>query len=625
MSLKRFSASQIKPTGWLLHEMRRDLDGFVGSLDELVPDLFRDDDIYGKNRLTPRVKAKDIGSLNEGWGWEVQYLWWGAEMLSNWLDGLSRYAFVLNDESSKQKVRFYLDRAFDAQAPDGYVGIYSPDLRYHFNGENGELWAQATLFRAALSYDAASGETRYRKKVIDAVECTMKSYPIWNSQPYQTTEDYSGLTHGLMFTDVLYELYLLSNDERYIEYAQFLYEDYCRHPVHDQDLFRNHLRDPQWRMRDHGAHVYEQIRAIITAAVSGTGDYAVLMRAYHAKLPYYLQPSGGPIGDECVLQRCANADQNAYEYCSIFEVSRSYEMLLETTEDLQWAERAEHTVYNAGFAARHPLRSLITYLTHDNADRLMGDGMKTVGIGDNARYKYSATHQDAAVCCVPNAGRLLPYFLQHMYFLQDDVVLVAMFGPSRLTGEWNGKPFELEQITSYPFENKIQFSVISEAPITLHMRIPSWCDRVVTKGIQSDTQNNMLVISCEGTTTFEVEFCSGVKAHVDLMGNDYFTVGALVYSHPVTYREHYGLAYQGISRDIRCEALSQEHKNLRSLVDSAQTAQCVFKGKDIQNPPVYDFHMRDATTEEDVVVEMMPIGCTVLRKTTFAIGDERLD
>lgn len=43
---------EVKPTGWIKAQMLQDLRGFSGNLDQLVPDLIRKDDIYGKDRLT---------------------------------------------------------------------------------------------------------------------------------------------------------------------------------------------------------------------------------------------------------------------------------------------------------------------------------------------------------------------------------------------------------------------------------------------------------------------------------------------------------------------------------------------------------------------------------------------
>lgn len=619
--MKRFPISNIKPMGWLLHEMRRDIDGFVGNLDEVVPEIIVHDDIYGSNRLTKEIKAKDVGSLNEGWDWEIQYLWWGAEQIGNWLDGLVRYAFMLDDTKAKEKARLYLDRAFDAQDDDGYIGIYAPDLRFNFCGENGELWAQTTIIRPALAYDEMSKEPVYRDRIIKAVECTMRNYPAWKSEPYKTKEDYSGLTHGLMFTDVMYELFLLTEENKYIDYARFLYEDYNKHNVHDQDIFREHLLDSEWRFRDHGAHVYEHIRAVITSEISQQEDYHRLIDMFFGKIAYCVQPSGGPIGDECISQRCANAEKTGYEYCSITELAHSYEMMLETTGDLKWADKVEHLIFNAGFAARHPLRSQISYLNCDNSYRMMGDGMSTPGVGENARYKYSAAHRDAAVCCVPNAGRLLPYFLNRMYFKTDDGILIAMYAPSTFTTE----SIVIEQKTAYPFENKIEFVVETIQEKTLYLRIPSWAKSVNVEGVSSSRKQDMLEIRCSGKLKFTITFECGITTKVDLLGNDYFMVDSLVYSYPIEAKEHFGIAYERIYRDCRYEPLENDFEKIRSLCDSVSTAECINLGKDIQNPPVYKFKMMEEGSHKKIEIEMVPIGATVLRRTTFPAGDIRMD
>lgn len=48
--LKVLPLGDIKPSGWIKEQMRKDLDGFVGHLDELVPSLMGDS-IYGSERL----------------------------------------------------------------------------------------------------------------------------------------------------------------------------------------------------------------------------------------------------------------------------------------------------------------------------------------------------------------------------------------------------------------------------------------------------------------------------------------------------------------------------------------------------------------------------------------------
>ncbi|RYD87746.1 MAG: alpha/beta hydrolase, partial [Sphingobacteriales bacterium] len=95
---KELPFNAVKPTGWLKDQVRDNLNGFTGHLDALVPDLIVKDDIYGKDRLTKKVKSKDVGATGGGGGgekpedtsWQVQFLWWNSETQSNWWDGYIR-------------------------------------------------------------------------------------------------------------------------------------------------------------------------------------------------------------------------------------------------------------------------------------------------------------------------------------------------------------------------------------------------------------------------------------------------------------------------------------------------------------------------------------------------------
>jgi hypothetical protein len=60
--------------------------------------------------------------------------------------------------------------------------------------------------------------------VIDNV---LQHYPIHNSHPFATKNpNAGGLTHGLAFTDVLEQLYTITQNHKYQEYIPFLYQEF---------------------------------------------------------------------------------------------------------------------------------------------------------------------------------------------------------------------------------------------------------------------------------------------------------------------------------------------------------------------------------------------------------------
>ena len=56
---KPFPFGTVKPTGWIQTQMEYDINGFLGNLDKLVPDLINDP-IYSSGRLHKNSAAKDL-------------------------------------------------------------------------------------------------------------------------------------------------------------------------------------------------------------------------------------------------------------------------------------------------------------------------------------------------------------------------------------------------------------------------------------------------------------------------------------------------------------------------------------------------------------------------------------
>ncbi|HNO92532.1 MAG TPA: glycoside hydrolase family 127 protein, partial [Anaerolineales bacterium] len=233
---------EIKPAGWMRAQMAHDLEhGFVGHLDELVPDLIQRDDIYGADRLTKAARTKELGVVAKESQWEVQFLWWNSETQSNWLDGMTRAALLLDQPHFIEKARTHIERLLATQDSDGYLGIYAPDLRFNFSGENGELWAQASLFRVLLGWYEATDDERTLDAVRRAVDVTLRAYPIGQSHPFDVKDDFAGVGHGLVFTDILDRLHQITDDETYLVYARWLYEEYSRQPLSQDDIQLPHL------------------------------------------------------------------------------------------------------------------------------------------------------------------------------------------------------------------------------------------------------------------------------------------------------------------------------------------------------------------------------------------------
>jgi DUF1680 family protein len=624
------SFGQIKPSGWIYNQMNNDLTkGFVGRLDEIVPSLIKEDDIYGRDRLTKKYKVKNLGVAEGEVEGSLQLQWWNSETQSNWYDGLVRNTMLLDNEKYNEKVVAYIERILATQDEDGYLGIYEKDLRYKFDFEGGELWAQSTLFRSLLGYYESSKDERVLTAVIKAIGVTMKSYPIGKSTPFKFEQ-----SHGLTIIDTLETLYRLTCNKNYIEYAVWLYDDFSLQKVGEKDAKLNNLLDEEYLFSDHGAHTYEHLRAVVTSYYATNEDkYKKALDGYLNKLDKCISPSGGPIGDEWVGKRTADASMTGYEYCSIHELLNSYSLLLNKSGDMVWADRMEWLLFNAGQGARHPRESSIAYLKSDNSYSMEGTFQYHQENSQHkvqTRYKYSPSHQDAAVCCVPNAGRIYPYYLQSMWMKSEKGLVKTLYGPSVLKTKINGIDVVIEEVSRYPFDGKLTFDISLSEPceFELAFRKPKWCTSCTVNAndikISPIETDDLIIINkiWKKENELQINFTFGIKENTDFVGNSYLSYGPLVFALELDSEEKIVKQYNlPAFRDLYYSPKNNVPNELSfndSLKDSFSIETIGFNEK---NPwrrgLVLKGVMHDKINNQFDKVKLVPMGGTILRKVTF--------
>jgi DUF1680 family protein len=364
----------VKPIGWLKEQMQKDLDGFVGNLDQIVPDLIYDP-IYSTGRLQKNSKAKDLGNHKEGdAAGDEQYKWWNSETQSNWWDGYLRNVLLMDDEKGIQKVKNYVEAILATQDEDGYIGIYAPELRYQFDSENGELWSKASLYRGLLAFYEYTKDEKVFTAVERAVDNVMQNYPINASSPFNSGTSFNGgVSHGLTFTDVLERLYYHTQNEKYRDYALFLYTDFSNTYQSEADVQLKNILNPKYKLKSHGVHTFEHIRTLIIAKyASQNSELTQALDIYLERIKNATTISGGAIGDEWIGERNADATLTGYEYCSLQELLDSYSLLFQKTGNATIGDAIENIFYNAAQGSRNPNHSCIAYLKTDNSFEMLG-------------------------------------------------------------------------------------------------------------------------------------------------------------------------------------------------------------------------------------------------------------
>jgi uncharacterized protein len=602
----------IKPSGWLKVQMKKDMDGFVGNLDLLVPDLINDP-IYGSERLQKQSKAKDLGNLKSGDAeGDEQYKWWNSETQSNWWDGYTRNAFLLDDQQAIEKVKNYINRILATQDEDGYLGIYAKELRYKFTGENGELWSKTTLYRGLLAYYEYTHNENVWNALVRAVDNVMQNYPVNQSQPFFAGKDFSGgVAHGLTFTDVLDRMYQLTGDHKYADYAAFLYLNFSENYSSEKDAQLNNILDPNFKLQSHGAHTYEHLRPLIVAAYAkGTPELKNALQIYLERIKACTTPTGGAIGDEWISGRLADATHTGYEYCSLHELMDSYAALFQKSGDLKAAEEIETIFYNAAQGSRNPDHSCIAYLKTDNSFEMTGTrNGEAEPDRKQTRYKYSPVHQDVAVCCAPNAGRISTYFLQSCWLKEgENTLIAAALGPNILETTIQNIPVKIEEITEYPYQNHFVFRIETGKAVSFQLKIrkPEWAKSIQTKE-HYRLEDGYLVFDREFSKNdqIELEFKADVKVKEDLSHEKYFSYGALIYAKPIEAIEHTGKVYAPGFIDL---TYSPTDSSRYELITKQ-------KAKFLDGKIMID--LKNKNTQKMESAELIPLGKTILRQVSF--------
>jgi len=612
---------EVRPEGWIREQMMEDLDGFVGHLDELVPDLMSDS-IYGKDRLTAEIKSKDVGNI--GLPADPQYLWWNSETQSNWRDGCIRHAILLGDRICLENSEKYIRYILSTQDEDGYLGIYSGDLRYNFRDENGELWAKATLLRGLLAWYEYTGRPDVLAAIEKAVADVMTHYPPDASSPFRSDKPSAGgLTHGLMFTDVLDRLYQLTGNQAYAYYALFLYRDFSEN-VLNEDAQLAKIMDPSYKLKGHGVHTYEHLRPLAVAAwSSGNPALNKALNRYIDRIRRCMTPTGGPIGDEWIGGRKADATSTGYEYCSIHELMDSFCNLLQKSGEAAYGDLAEQIFFNAARGAHHPVKSCIAYCKTDNSYAMTGTMNGEPGeSGKQTRFKYSPAHQDVAVCCVPNAGRIMPYYVKSMWMKDPEGLAATLLGPCRVQTRVNGEMVRIREETDYPVGNCLIFSISVETPIafTLKVRKPAWAAKYKVSHDYRVAEGFILINRTwqEGDSV-RIEFFPEPVPRQDQNQEFFYKYGALVFAHPIEGRETVTKNYlvRGLA-DLEYDPVNPVFYEY-SAVGNAKQKTAGSGRESIWKRTSLDVTLLNRTNGRLESVPFYPAGSTILRQVTFGV------
>ena len=421
----------IKPTGWLLRQLRLQAEGQTGQLEEIWDDV-------GANSAW-------LGGTGEDW-----------ERGPYYLDGLVPLAYLLEDEALLAKQQRWIDAILTSQRDDGNFGPTSND----------DWWPRMVALKALTQYAEVSADER--------VIPFMKRYFRYqlSNLPDKPLFDWGQVRGGDNVLSVYWlferigESWLLDLAELLIsqtaDWGEYLTKQLITEPATEF----NHLT--------HCVNVAMGLKlpALRYLLEHDSQHLGILYKALENLDIHHGQVHGIFSGDEWLA---GTEPHHGVETCEVVEYLFSLETLLRVYGDAKLGDRLERVAYNALPACCTADMSAHQY--HHQANQVL----VSVDIRD-----WTMSSDDANIfglephfgCCTANMHQGWPKLTRSLWMKTPDEGLAALvYGPCEVSAELAGHRVRLKIETNYPFEEtleiKVQLREVLHFPIEL--RIPAWC------------------------------------------------------------------------------------------------------------------------------------------------------
>ncbi|WP_296668080.1 beta-L-arabinofuranosidase domain-containing protein [Demequina sp.] len=622
--------STIQLSGWMEQGARAALAGYIGQMPSLCVE------VGGETFASGRVGAGSAARNAEN------VTWWNGESEGNWLSAWLGHVALVGSESDRDQAVERLERILAHQSEDGYLGMFSDATRAESDFITGDLWTQTCLLRALRLWADAAHDDRIHGAVDRAVAqaCARLARAIARGTAF---DHVTGTGHDLMFVDVLYDAFLRDPDPSYAASAIALYRAFSDAVIEEPFAdFQQHRLESEAPFSGHGAHVAEHARVPLQiAAMTGDpdGTWMALFERGVTKMHGAIGSSGGLKSDETLGapgHAPVHLPEAGEEHCALTELVDTWLTAAAVTLDTAWVDRAEAIILNAAPAGVFADGTAVAYLHAENqvaATRAMG-----------TRWDYSPTHDDAAVCCAPNAGRLLPLALRHAVAPTPHGYRVQLYGPLSVSFQGVGGDVTIRQRTEYPFEEAIDIDVVAPGRrFTLELRVPGWCasPSVTTTDVTDATverRGSRMVIDgiWHPTSSVRLVLPQAVACTPTADGRYALHLGPLVLAAPIAHISTATRRYPGsdlcdldvfaadaaaswapVIREDRLGEVTVERSR-------AGRADWTDSGIAVTLPMIDPSPRATATTgAEDTPITLVPIGQTTLRRTVFTMVRSR--
>ncbi|MCL3779720.1 hypothetical protein EMN47_04870 [Prolixibacteraceae bacterium JC049] len=463
----------IKAKGMLQKMLEIQRDGLTGDLDE-------------KYSVVCGPNNGWLGGTGDGW-----------ERGPYWIDGLLPLAYILNDESLKQKAQVWIEWSLKNQLPNGKFGPQPLPKGYkRISGtqqdRREDWWPKMVMLKVLQQYYTATNDERVLTLLTNYFKYMYRELPDRPLGHYS----WWGNRRGADNLAVVYWLYNITKEKFLLKLGELIHKqtfDWAK------AFTGNALRNLNPTSSMHCVNVAMGIKA--PAIYYQQSKKPELLNAVKEGLSVLRDVHGfanGMYGGDERMH--GNKPTQGSEFCSAVEMMYSFESILPITGDMYYADYLEKIAYNVlptqhndDFTGKQYFQQANQVLITDESRNFVHD--------HNGRLVYGTT--SGYPCCLTNMHQGWPKFVQNLWYATADNGLAALvYGASEVKAKVaNGKEVEFSETTQYPFSNRIvfQYKTDDEVAFPFHLRVPLWCKNPTVKingnKVEFEVENQVVVIN----------------------------------------------------------------------------------------------------------------------------------
>ena len=493
-----YEPGAVKPTGFLAEFARRQAEGTLSHRQEALYPFDQEmwaQAITNLHYANPMWRAPDrpYSEANKRCPW-VPY-----EQTGYMLDAMARLSFLVDAPTVRADYVKSLESVLANVTSEGKLA------RFYDNADHNFEWPFVIFARSAFAWFEATGDRRVLDALVRHYRAFKGEYLGWKGREAYNAE-------------MLVLLSEYTGDKSLVDDAVKMFEK------NGPNWFR---ADAKIRVLDHGVSFTESLKlpAVLTL---GTGDRRwlekgerILDRAFELNE----QPDGMISANEFLSGR---DPRQGHEACVVSDMIWTLGYYLQADGRAIDADRMERIAYNAlpGHMTKDFRR--YQYMSFVNQAQVTPFSSHThfAPRAKHAQYRPNLFFE----CCLGNIQRALPNFILRLWMKDEKTgAPVAMLhGPSRLSSEYKGVRFTIEEVTDYPFSDTVRFVFHADRPLEMPLkyRVPTWADRPDAGTIACETR------TWKDGDVFETSFPSKVLLKSDRNWH-WFTKGALSFAYPV--------------------------------------------------------------------------------------------